>query len=364
MNKKFILRYIIFLFTLAAITVSCNRNMEKMAEEYKSGVVLVQTREFYEMKMSNGNSLYFAASDFDKTTGKFTGLMTDLDSIAPDIFYGTGFFISDDGKIATNRHVVEGDVREKDVRMGLKKIIGELVSTLEEYKEEYTHCKENTVADMIYNPDTIQGLMQAQKEALELFTQRLLEINELLNMLKQNDPSDLDLIYHNDVRIAYNNTFVGSFDEFKPCTIRKKSENDDLAIIQLNTKQTPKGKHIFKTTPRDMLQHYSFGEFLMHIVKSDKNEKLMMIGFNNGLGGAVTEEGLSAQHPTGAVSRYVAEEHEVQYSIPALKGSSGSPVLNRRGQLVAINYASADTVSDRFNYGVKEKFLYELNKKK
>lgn len=348
---------------MAAFTVSCNQNMNRLAEECQSGVVLVQTIEYYELKLSNGNSLYFTGSNYDKETGKFIGLTADLDSLAPDVMYGTGFFISEDGKIATNRHVVEGNIKEQDARMGLKKIIRALEEVLEKSKDHYSLCLSNIKADITYNPDTIQGLLLAEQDAFEFFTQRLNEINKQLSILKQNDPDETDLLYHNDVRIAYNNTFIHSAGELKPCTIREKSETDDLAIIQLNTKQTPKERHIFELTPRDMLQHYSFGEYLMRIVGSDKNKALMMIGYNEGPNMAITNEGIMAQHQKGTVSRHLEEERDVQYDIPALQGSSGSPVINCRGQVVAINYAGADTVSNRFNYGVKEKYLYKLSNK-
>ena len=360
LNHRFI--YCTVIIAALAIFVSCNRNMGKIAEECKSGVVLVQTIEYYEMKMVNGTSLYFTGSDFDKTTGEFIGITSDLDSLKPDIIYGTGFFVSDDGKIATNRHVVEGNIKEQDARNGLIKIFRVLEDALEKSKEHYTMCLSNIKADIIHNPDTIQGLLQAENEAYEFFSKHLDEVNHLLSQLKQNNPNDISLTYHNDVRIAYNNTFIHTIGELKPCTIRKKSESDDLAIIQLNTKQTPEGRYVFELYSKDMFQHYSFGEYLMRMTKSDKNEHIMMIGYNEGLNMAKTNEGIIVQQQIGSISRNLDEERNVQYDIPALHGSSGSPVINQRGQVVAINFAGADSLSNCFNYGVKAKYLFELIK--
>ena len=50
------------------------------------------------------------------------------------------------------------------------------------------------------------------------------------------------------------------------------------------------------------------------------------------------------------------------YSIPALPGSSGSPVVNLQGQLVAINFAGINTTQN-FNYGIRVKHLKNLIEK-
>jgi S1-C subfamily serine protease len=47
------------------------------------------------------------------------------------------------------------------------------------------------------------------------------------------------------------------------------------------------------------------------------------------------------------------------YSISSLQGSSGAPVLNRKGELVAINFAGIGSTQN-FNYGIKVKYLREL----
>ena len=53
------------------------------------------------------------------------------------------------------------------------------------------------------------------------------------------------------------------------------------------------------------------------------------------------------------------EEYRIGYNASTLGGSSGSPVLNKKGQLVAVNNSGlADTQG--FNYGVRTKYLKEL----
>ena len=45
------------------------------------------------------------------------------------------------------------------------------------------------------------------------------------------------------------------------------------------------------------------------------------------------------------------DEDRVMYTIPVLNGSSGSPVLNLWGELVAVNFAGVDG-KQGFNFGI------------
>ena len=62
----------------------------------------------------------------------------------------------------------------------------------------------------------------------------------------------------------------------------------------------------------------------------------------------------------GTISQRTAER--LMYSIPALPGSSGSPVVNMQGQLVAVNYAGLNGTQN-FNYGIRVKYLKQLLEK-
>ena len=62
----------------------------------------------------------------------------------------------------------------------------------------------------------------------------------------------------------------------------------------------------------------------------------------------------------GTISQRTAER--LMYSIRALPGSSGSPVVNMQGQLVAVNYAGLNGTQN-FNYGIRVKYLKQLLEK-
>ena len=89
----------------------------------------------------------------------------------------------------------------------------------------------------------------------------------------------------------------------------------------------------------------------------DKNSKLFMTSFNLGPTLALTKEGIKSQFNSGSISQRTNER--IMYSIPTLPGSSGSPVVNLQGQLVAINYAGLNGTQN-FNYGIRVKYLKNL----
>lgn len=82
-----------------------------------------------------------------------------------------------------------------------------------------------------------------------------------------------------------------------------------------------------------------------------------MTSFNLGPTLALTKEGIKSQFNSGSISQRTSER--LMYSIPALPGSSGSPVVNLQGQLVAINFAGLNGTQS-FNYGIRVKYLQKL----
>ena len=95
-------------------------------------------------------------------------------------------------------------------------------------------------------------------------------------------------------------------------------------------------------------------------IKDDKNSKLFMSSFNLGPRLAITKEGIKSQFNNGSISQKTNER--LMYSIPTLPGSSGSPVVNMQGQLVAVNFAGLNGTQN-FNYGIRVKYLKNLIEK-
>ena len=76
-------------------------------------------------------------------------------------------------------------------------------------------------------------------------------------------------------------------------------------------------------------------------------------GFNAGLTLSNTSQGIKAQITSGTISQK-SDNDKIMYTIPSLPGSSGSPVVNEKAQLVAVNFAGVNGTQS-FNYGIQIK---------
>ena len=349
---------ILLLVIFSLFIVSCqNKNDRELEEEVASGVVLIQNKSYYEVSLSDGSKLYF--SNFDENEG-IQGLTMDIDSIKPSISYGTGFFISQDGKIATNSHVVSNNIDDRDIRNS----VGELIDALKEvvvymyrdaedrYETAYQYYQYAAYSNYVsyYDYYNIRDMVSELSNELEQY-------RNALNNLKRIRINDTDIIYHTEISIAYNDTYVTNESDFEKCVIVKKDTEHDLALIQLKQKETPENKHIFQIPDYDPLKNYTFLDNITTKLSNDKNECIHMTSFNLGPIVSVTDEGIKSQFNSGNISQRT--DDRILYSIPALPGSSGSPVINQKGELVAINNAGLRGTQG-FNYGIRVKYLRRL----
>lgn len=361
----------LFFLSLFAIVslVACDsaKTSDQILTECGSGVVMVANQFYYKITLPTGKVWYFTGFDAD---GDLENWTMDLAEIQKNkkMITGTGFLISKDGKILTNRHVAAPSITLSDTKKSVRSLLNSMAEMvrmeMESMSERYDELENEKRSCYSYNE--YDGNFYVDNEKLQEIEQEQAELkeaydgdSEIKNSIKTLDLSELKVEPVCEIGIAYNNTFVTKISDFIPYVVTSVSnkENVDLAMLQLKNKQSPEGKFIFAVSEEDEEQGL-IDKVKDIFTSSDKDElqteqKLYMIGFNAGFSLSNTSQGIKAQITSGTISQK-PDNDKIMYTIPSLPGSSGSPVVNEYGKLVAVNFAGV-TGTQSFNYGIQVK---------
>lgn len=345
-------RILLFLFLLMALA-GCKRDPQEIFSEEKSGVVLICNEFYYDVTLANGEHFYFTGVDDD---GSLRGLTSDLSSVknAPTILNGTGFFIDGTGRILTNRHVVAPEIDKEQVRRNMNGFIegyAEYIQSLQDSMNQRYQAIQQYARSQVYEDEygeTQLNMTQDEADQLNTEIESLKEQYAQAENAKERVRSNIlgynfSIQLHSQFGIAYDGSTVNKWNDFmkNPCTLIKYSQdtNSDLALLQLKGKLTPPDKYVFDYT-----------KFNADKENLKITQPLYMIGFNQGVALAKTNNGINAQFTMGTITQN-PDGNRIVYSIPAMHGSSGSPIVDENGDLVAVNFAGSNG-SDNFNFGI------------
>lgn len=359
-------KIICFLLVVLALTGCGEKSPQELFDESKSGVVMILNEFYYTLTLPDGTVIYFTGLDSDGTLKDMAFNQKEILS-KRQAMTGTGFFIDSQGTIMTNRHVAQPQIDRAAVKNSYNQLVSSIKAYYSEQMSEMSEAyqtlerQKNDCYSVGYYGESYvdeQKLLQIESRQSELADQ-FNTLNSVRKSLNDNLSLDeLKIASVCEIGIAYNNTFITSEKDFvgkNPCVMVKVSgeENVDLALLQLKDKRTPDGAHVFAVDGSvdegivDKLKE-KFRSKDDRILQID--QQLYMIGYNAGPTLANTRQGVQVQMTSGKVTQ-MPDGERVLYSIPTVQGSSGSPVVNARGQLVAVNFAKL-VGSDNFNFGI------------
>ncbi|MDC1808900.1 S1 family peptidase [Phocaeicola massiliensis] len=384
---KHLLYGLIILSMIACTSKKNSYTQEQLYEQTSSGVVLIQNTYYYKITLSN-NGFYSTNYVFSKLQdGELKNIshtisnnFNEVNDTIKSTTFGTGFIISPRGTIVTNSHVINPTTNKNLIYQALIRYLKEQIDYCNQQLEETRNrleifereIRDNKKLDSQGYAMMMEGI-QSSRKWIDTFTQYR------NNRIRDLSLSNFDVELCSEIKIAYNGSHITSSNDLIDCFVVKDVPNYDLGIIQIadanefwnvcKLDDTPKwscepthlgGYITYRNLYSDFMIPQDKYIFNLYNNETRNNEeiKLYMIGFNQGPTLALTNDGIKAQITQGYISQNT-DSIKIMYSIPALQGSSGSPVVNQYGELVAINFAGINNTQG-FNYGIRVERLREI----
>ena len=314
-----------------------------------SGVVLVRTMYYFKISFEDALEFYFSGVDED---GDPVNLTLNADDIIPNVAYGTGFLVNHNGLIVTNSHVVSPKVKSNGIRSSLLQTMSLISDGLQDEVNNHNVVM-GALAMKIADSDDADESYLYRANLQEQKSERD-EKQSIINAISRLNAMDYTVTCEKCVGVVFNDTYITRPSDFYECVVKDEDTENDLALIQLKRKgaDVPDGSYIFEVPCSDSDNTSTSASEGLNL-----DTELTMIAFNYGPSLALTDDGIMAQVTSGKCTQI--QTKKIMYDISSLPGSSGAPVIDSTGRLVAVNFAGLSSTQG-FNYGIKVHLLRRL----
>lgn len=277
--------------------------------EQKLTIAQYHSLEIWPEKTQYGQEVLFLGSNNPEALAQFTDIFE---------YSGTAFFISPDGKMITNLHVVKPWLFEEG---------SELQQLLQvKYRKWYQ--------DVAFKSDLSSVANEGQSEGFQAYTSEISAIGKL------------DGLY-----IIPNGKVYSTQNTIK-CRVLSAGDDPqkDVALIQVESGELPHGaSYVNVADSMDVDED--------HLVTG---REMFVIGFPLGDFSYVQENEMSAICNDGKITQ-TGKEFNFMYNAETTGGASGSPVFNNKGYLIGVHYQGLSRAGIQgYNQGMKAKYVKEL----